>query len=101
MPPPGQVAPADAAAVRALLEDELGAPVNEVFTEFDWHPVVTASIGQAYPAVVAGGGRVIVKVQRPGIAETVSRDLDVLRSLARAAEERVPVAAERCTLCTR
>ncbi len=89
-----QVAPADPAAVRALLEAELGGPVTDVFAEFDWEPLAAASIGQVYRARLEGGDEVIVKVQRPGIADAVARDIDVLRSLARAAEARTPWAAE-------
>ena len=88
------MAPADPEAVRALLEAELGAPVTEVFAAFDWEPLAAASIGQVYRARLKGGDEVIVKVQRPGIAEAVARDIDVLGTLARAAEERTPWAAE-------
>lgn len=88
------MAPADPEAVRALLEAELGAPVTEVFAAFNWEPLAAASIGQVYRARLKGGDEIIVKVQRPGIAEAVARDIDVLGTLARAAEERTPWAAE-------
>ncbi len=83
-----QVAPAQRAGIQALLELELKAPVDTVFAEFDWAPVAAASIGQAHRARLASGASVIVKVQRPGIGETVARDLEVLLELARAVEER-------------
>jgi len=89
-----QVAPADPEAVRGLLEAELGGPVAEVFAAFDWEPLAAASIGQVHRARLQGGDEVVVKVQRPGIAEAVGRDIDVLGTLARAAEERAPRAAE-------
>ena len=88
-----RVAPADRNAVRALVEAELGRPVDEVFAEFDWEPVAAASIGQAHRARLLTGEAVIVKVQRPGIAESVERDLDVLMELARTAEARTSWAA--------
>jgi ubiquinone biosynthesis protein len=82
------VRPAPRAGVQLLIESELGAPVDAVFTEFDWEPVAAASIGQAHRARLRGGDPVLVKVQRPGIAEAVDRDLDVLLQLARTVEAR-------------
>ena len=82
------VAPAAPDAVRELLEEELGAPVDEVFAEFTWDPLAAASIGQVHCARLHGGQQVVVKVQRPGIADSVNRDLDVLDQLATVAEQR-------------
>jgi ubiquinone biosynthesis protein len=88
------VAAAPREDVETLLEADLGAPVGQVFTEFDWAPLAAASIGQVYRARLRGGEQVIVKVQRPGIDESVERDLDVLDRFARAVEARAPWAAE-------
>ena len=88
------VAPAPPDAVRELLEDELDAPVEEVFDEFDWKPLAAASIGQAHRARLHGGRQVIVKVQRPGVADSVHRDLDVLDELATMVEQRTTWGAE-------
>ena len=88
------VAPAPAEAVRDLLADELDAPVDETFAEFDWEPVAAASIGQVYRARLHDGHSVIVKVQRPGIAEAVERDLGVLDQLAQVVEQRTSWGAE-------
>jgi ubiquinone biosynthesis protein len=82
------VSPADPGAVRALVEQEMGRPVAEVFAEFGWVPVAAASIAQAHQAVLPGGKQVIVKVQRPGIAEAVDIDLSILCRLARRVEAR-------------
>jgi ubiquinone biosynthesis protein len=88
------VAPADREAVRVSLEAELGAPVASVFAEFDWKPIAAASIAQAHRARLQTGEAVIVKVQRPGIAESVERDIQVLLELVRAAQARTPWAAQ-------
>jgi ubiquinone biosynthesis protein len=81
-----QVAPEDPAAMRALIEEELGAPVDQVFAAFDWDPIGTASIAQVYKATLVTGEAVVVKAQRPGVADVVARDSKVLLRLADAAE---------------
>jgi ubiquinone biosynthesis protein len=88
------VAPAPPEGVRELLEDELDAPVDEVFAEFDWKPLAAASIGQVHRARLHGGQQVVVKVQRPGIANSVNRDLDVLNELATMVEQRTTWGAD-------
>jgi ubiquinone biosynthesis protein len=89
-----QVAPAPPESVRALLEAELGRPVAEVFASLDPEPIAAASIAQAYRGRLRGGEAVVVKVQRPGIAESVDRDLLVLAELARVAETRTTWGAD-------
>ncbi|WP_439691700.1 ABC1 kinase family protein [Curtobacterium sp. SP.BCo] len=85
------VTPADPEAVRALLERELGAPVDQVFSAFDPVPVAAASIAQVHRARLVDGTSVAVKVQRPGIDQAVRRDVDialrVVRFMARLSTE--------------
>jgi ubiquinone biosynthesis protein len=89
-----QVTPAPQEEIDKLLEAELGRPVAEAFSEFDPEPIAAASIGQAYRARLRTGEQVVVKVQRPGIAESVERDLLVLTELARTVEARTSWGAE-------
>jgi ubiquinone biosynthesis protein len=89
-----QVAPAPPEAVLALLEAELGRPAGEVFAELDPEPIAAASIAQAYRGRLRDGQPVVVKVQRPGIAGSVERDLLVLAELARVAETRTAWGAD-------
>lgn len=80
------VAPDDPAAMRALVEAELGASVDEVFADFEWEPIGAASIAQVYRATLRSGEPVVVKAQRPNVAEVVHRDTEVVMRLARAVE---------------
>ncbi len=82
------VRPAPREPVAELLEAELDAPVDEAFAAFDWEPLAAASIGQVYRAELPDGSPVVVKVQRPGIDETVGVDLSVLAELGNVVEHR-------------
>ena len=59
----------------AVVEEELGAPPERAFARWDPHPIAAASIGQVHRAVTLDGRAVAVKVQYPGIAETIAADL--------------------------
>ncbi|MEQ0557814.1 AarF/UbiB family protein [Amycolatopsis sp. NEAU-NG30] len=83
-----QVAPARADAVWALLAAELGGSPDDVFAEFDPEPLAAASIAQVYRARLHSGEDVVVKVQRPGVREQAERDIDIVRRVAVALEER-------------
>jgi ubiquinone biosynthesis protein len=89
-----RVSPEDPKKMRELLEAELGRPVRDAFAEIDWQPIAAASIGQAYRGRLHSGEEVVVKVQRPGIAEAVERDIQVLLQLARSVESRAPWARD-------
>lgn len=73
--------PLDFVDVKAQIEAELGKPIEELFAEFDKKPLGSASIAQVHRAVLPTGEVVAVKVQRPGIVETVTNDLAILEHL--------------------
>ncbi len=66
-----------------VIEEELGAPPDRVFAEWDPEPIAAASIGQVHRAITRDGQAVAVKVQYPGIAETMAADLDNVALLRR------------------
>src|SRR5579871_5743242 len=59
----------------AVVEEELGAPPEGAFARWDPQPIAAASIGQVHRAITVDGRAVAVKVQYPGIAETIAADL--------------------------
>ncbi|MFN0025951.1 MAG: ABC1 kinase family protein [Acidimicrobiales bacterium] len=95
-----QVPAEDFATVVRVVEEELGRPLEEVFSHFEPTPLAAASIAQVHVARLrppAGGTdaevEVVVKVQRPAVATQVRRDLRVLAWLAPHLIGRIPVAA--------
>jgi ubiquinone biosynthesis protein len=82
-----RVPPAEWSEVAALLQAELGAPVETVFASFEQTPLAAASIGQVHKARLRSGEEVAVKVQRPGIIPSVERDLDITLRLAARLEQ--------------
>ena len=64
-----------AVAIRALVEEELGAPLDRLFATFAEEPFASASIGQVHRAELPNGQAVAVKVQHPGIDGAIESDL--------------------------
>ncbi|MFN4278896.1 ABC1 kinase family protein [Thermosynechococcus sp.] len=65
-----------------FIEEELGAPPAELFAELSDHPIAAASLGQVYRGKLHSGEEVAVKVQRPGLAESITLDIYILRGVA-------------------
>ena len=83
-----QAAPVPWDDVAAVLATELGQPVEAAFASIDREPLAAASVAQVHAARLPDGMQVVVKVQRPGIATIVERDLDILLRLAGTLEDR-------------
>ncbi|MDP1622385.1 MAG: AarF/UbiB family protein [Bacteroidales bacterium] len=64
------------------IEKELGRPVGEIFREFDPVRIASASIAQAYRAVLLNGEEVCIKIQRPGIDQKIQLDLNLMNIFA-------------------
>ncbi|MCP9848400.1 AarF/ABC1/UbiB kinase family protein [Cyanobium sp. Morenito 9A2] len=73
--------PFDHAIALAVIQEELGAPADQLFDVFPGAPVAAASLGQVYKAHMGGGHWVAVKVQRPNLPEILRRDLAIIRLL--------------------
>lgn len=87
------VPPVPFEAIKERIELSLGATLEDLFVSVDPKPLAAASIAQVHRAVLrtADGEReVVVKVQRPGIGETVSSDLDLLHTFVALLERTIP-----------
>ena len=78
------------ADLRPQLREDLGDEPEAVFARFDTEPLAAASIAQVHRAQLKDGTEVIVKIRRPGIADTIAADLRLLGRLAALAEEQLP-----------
>jgi ubiquinone biosynthesis protein len=88
-----RVQPEPFAVVRQVIEEDLGRPIEEVFSHLERRPLAAASIAQVHVATLVTGEPVVVKVQRPTVAARVRADLQVMSWLAPFLVGRIPVAA--------
>ena len=75
--------PMDPEASKAVIKEEFGSSVEELFAEFEDEAVAAASIGQVHRAVLHSGEEVAVKVQYPGVDEAVRSDLKNLSAMTK------------------
>jgi ubiquinone biosynthesis protein len=68
--------------VEQIVANELGVRISKAFSHFESKPIAAASLGQVHRAALRDGREVVVKVQRPGIREEMSKDMDVLSDMA-------------------
>ncbi len=80
------VMPVPVEQVRQVIEAELGARIGALFENFEEQPLAAGSMAQVHAAVLRDGREVVIKVQRPGIAQTLREDLAILDRLAGAAD---------------
>lgn len=77
-------------AVRAMVEDELGAPLTKVFASFEETPIAAATIAQVHEATLQDGRHVAVKVQRPGLEKMIATDIAAVNYLVALGEGLFP-----------
>lgn len=76
--------------IETALKAQYGRDLSDIFIEIEHEPLAAASIAQVHKAILRDGTKVVVKVRRPGIIETVTEDLAVLFQLAELIEKYIP-----------
>ncbi|HEY3999817.1 MAG TPA: AarF/UbiB family protein, partial [Candidatus Xenobia bacterium] len=74
--------PVDHLLIRQVIEEELGEVPEALFASFEEEPRAAASLGQVHGAMLKDGSQVVLKVQRPGVVERITSDLEILKSVA-------------------
>ena len=82
--------PVDFKEIRRQVEQDLGAPLEELFDEVDPTPLAAASVAQVHRATLKDGTEVVLKIQRPGVRPKIDADMRLLAYLATLAEHHVP-----------
>ncbi|MEQ1438818.1 ubiquinone biosynthesis regulatory protein kinase UbiB [Fontimonas sp. SYSU GA230001] len=83
-----RVPPFPSEQARAVVEQELGKPIEALFAEFDPVPLASASVAQVHaarlhPGADGGAGlEVVVKILRPGVEAAIEADIELLHTLA-------------------
>ena len=75
------VKPLDPAVAKAVIEQETGKKIDEIYSEFRDEPLGSASIAQVHYGVLKDGTRVVTKIQRPLIADMMRKDFVLLNKL--------------------
>ena len=76
------VAPLSFPVIKGVVEAELKLPLAKLFRSFDREPLAAASVSQVHEATLLDGTRVVVKVQRPGVADVMAHDIDIMGYIA-------------------
>jgi predicted unusual protein kinase regulating ubiquinone biosynthesis (AarF/ABC1/UbiB family) len=76
-----EVNPEPLETMRAVVEGELGAPLERLYDSFETTPLASASLGQVHRARLTTGEAVVVKIQRPGIGDLIRVDLSALATV--------------------
>jgi predicted unusual protein kinase regulating ubiquinone biosynthesis (AarF/ABC1/UbiB family) len=72
--------------VRAQFKQSLGAEPEQIFKQFDPQPFAAASLGQVHHATTRAGEQVAVKIQYPGIRQSLVNDFKMFRTLSKPAQ---------------
>src|SRR5437868_3446723 len=76
--------------VSGVLDEEWGAPVEELFEHFEEEAAAAASIGQVHRATLPDGRAVAVKIQYPGVAKALRADMQNAGMILRLAKAIAP-----------
>ncbi|MEM9906296.1 MAG: AarF/ABC1/UbiB kinase family protein [Cyanobacteria bacterium P01_D01_bin.44] len=72
-----------------FITEELGQSPEAIYDELSAHPIAAASLGQVYKGRLKTGEEVAVKVQRPGLAQKITRDIYILRGISKWATDNI------------
>lgn len=75
------VPPINRSLVRSIIKRELGSYPESLFTSFDQEAIAAASIGQVHRATLPSGEQAAIKIQYPGVRDTIASDLGLAKSL--------------------
>ncbi|GGY61588.1 ABC1 kinase family protein [Marinobacter zhanjiangensis] len=76
--------------IRRILREELGRPLEEVYSEINPVALASASIAQVHAATLVSGEEVVIKVQKPGVETVLLTDLNFLYFSSRLVEALAP-----------
>ncbi len=77
--------------IRVQFQKEMGKQPEELFSYFNYEPLASASIGQVHEAVLPGGEKAVVKVQRPHLTQLIDGDIRILKSFAGLLQDRTVI----------
>lgn len=78
-------------SIHSLIEESLGVSSESIFSSLDDRPFASASVAQVHKATLLNGEEVVIKVIRPGIEDTVTADITLLKWLSRQIELRTDI----------
>ncbi len=81
------VPPVSFASIKAVIEVELDASIEDIFSEFSTTSLAAASVAQVHEARLMNGDRVAVKVIKPGIERKVREDIHLMVFVAEKLEK--------------
>ena len=76
--------------IRKIIRDELGRPIEDVYSDIDPVALASASIAQVHAAKLVTGEDVVIKVQKPGVENILLTDLNFLYLSAKILETLAP-----------
>ena len=81
-----RVAPFESEKAKRIIERETNMKIEDLFEWFEDKPIASASIGQVHKAKLKTGEIVVVKVQRPEVADIIDRDLQIVKDVVHRAD---------------
>jgi len=76
--------------IKKAITEAYDRPLKKIFEKIDYTPIASASMAQVHRGRLIGGKEIVLKVQRPGIAETINQDIAILKKIAQVAEDNFP-----------